>query len=254
MGSSKYEVGERMLESIHACIDLLHVGYHVKEEYDPIILNVYHCLKMEHLNDEQYLLHIDAVLKKSVHDLNETEIYTYITYVFEKENYVPYFLKGVVESGVFKEVLLRYIFLKESDTLQCIKLNRNLLSKWHYASISEEVAQNLTISASGRVFLTRYIMTKQGVKPLKTIRVSISKENACKILEAVSKIDLESKEVEENGWQLRMYKNAGGKNRLVKTITHDDKNPNGLNEMIRSYVPLAHLFVFGGSYYSWEKE
>lgn len=152
-----------MIESIHACVDLLHVGYRVKGAYDPIILNVYHCLKMENLNDEQYMLHIDSVLNKSIHDLNETEVYTYITYVFEKENYVPSFLKGVIESGMFKELLLRYLSLKESDTLQCVKLNRNLLSKWHYASISEEVAQNLTISANGRVYLTRYVMSKEGV-------------------------------------------------------------------------------------------
>lgn len=91
-----------MIESIHACVDLLHVGYRVKDAYDPIILNVYHCLKMENLNDEQYMLHIDSVLNKSIHDLNETEVYTYITYVFEKENYVPSFLKSVIESGMFK--------------------------------------------------------------------------------------------------------------------------------------------------------
>ena len=30
-----------MIASIHACVDLLHVGYRVKEEYDPIILNVF---------------------------------------------------------------------------------------------------------------------------------------------------------------------------------------------------------------------
>ena len=41
-----------MIESIHACVDLLHVGYHVKDEYDPIILNVYHCLKVEGLKCE----------------------------------------------------------------------------------------------------------------------------------------------------------------------------------------------------------
>ena len=152
-----------MIESIHACVDLLHVGYRVKDAYDPIILNVYHCLQMENLNDEQYMLHIDSVLNKSIHDLNETEVYTYITYVFEKENYVPSFLKSVIESGVFKELLLRYLSLKEPDTLQCVKLNRNLLSKWHYAHISEEVAQNLTISANGRVYLTRYVMSKEGV-------------------------------------------------------------------------------------------
>lgn len=57
-----------MIESIHACVDLLHVGYRVKGAYDPIILNVYHCLKMENLNDEQYMLHIDSVLNKSIHD------------------------------------------------------------------------------------------------------------------------------------------------------------------------------------------
>ena len=62
-----------------------------------------------------------------------------------------------------------------------------------------------------------------------------------------------AKEVEENGWQLRMYKNVGGKNRLVKTIVHDEKNPKGFNEWIRSLLPFEHLFVFGGSYYSWEK-
>ena len=44
-----------MIASIHACVDLLHVGYRVKEEYDPIILNVYHCLKVEGLNDEIYV-------------------------------------------------------------------------------------------------------------------------------------------------------------------------------------------------------
>ena len=53
-----------MIASIHACVDLLHVGYRVKEEYDPIILNVYHCLKVEGLNDEKYMLHIDSVLRK----------------------------------------------------------------------------------------------------------------------------------------------------------------------------------------------
>lgn len=111
-----------MIASIHACVDLLHVGYRVKEEYDPIILNVYHCLKVEGLNDEKYMLHIDSVLKKSIHDLDETQICTYITYVFEKEKYVPYFLKSFIESGMFKELLLRYLSLKESDTLQCIKL------------------------------------------------------------------------------------------------------------------------------------
>lgn len=242
-----------MIASIHACVDLLHVGYRVKDEYDPIILNVYHCLKVEGLNDEKYMLHIDSVLKKSIHDLNETQICTYITYVFEKEKYVPYFLKSFIESGMFKELLLRYLSLKESDTLQCIKLNRNLLSKWHYASVSEEVAQNLTISANGRVYLTRYIMTNEGVKPLKTQQASISKIEANEILDAISKLDLESKEVEENGWQLKMYKSNCGKNRLVKTIEHDAKNPDGLNERIRSILPFEHLFVFGGSYYSWEK-
>ena len=86
-----------MIASIHACVDLLHVGYRVKEDYDPIILNVYHCLKVEGLNDEKYMLHIDSVLKKSIHDLDETQICTYITYVFEKEKYVPYFLKSFIE-------------------------------------------------------------------------------------------------------------------------------------------------------------
>lgn len=242
-----------MIESMHACIDLLHVGYRIKDTYDPVILNVYHCLKMEHLNDPQYMLHIDPILRKNIHDLNENEVCTYITYLFEKENYVPGSLKTLIESGLFKELLLHYLSLKEEDTLQCIKLNRNLMSKWHYASVSEEVAQNLTISASGRVYLTRYIMTKEGVQPLKTEHTSISKQQAYEILDAISKIDLESKDVEENGWQLRMYKSLSGKNRLVKTIVHDEKNPNGLNEKIRSIVGFDHLFVFGGSYYSWEQ-
>lgn len=242
-----------MIESMHACIDLLHVGYRVKDQYDPIILNVYHCLKMERRNDPQYMLHIDSILSKNIHDLNEEEVCTYITYLFEKENYVTGSLKTVIESGLFKELLLHYLSLKEEDSLQCIKLSRNLLSKWHYASVSEEVAQNLTISASGRVYLTRYIMTKEGVRPLKTEHTSISKKQAYEILDAISKIDLESKEVEENGWQLRMYKSLKGKNRLVKTIVHDEKNPKGLNEKIRSILDLDHLFVFGGSYYSWEK-
>ena len=44
-----------MIASIHACVDLLHVSYRVKEDYDPIILNVYHCLKVEGLNDEKYM-------------------------------------------------------------------------------------------------------------------------------------------------------------------------------------------------------
>ena len=39
-------------------------GISRKDAYDPIILNVYHCLKMENLNDEQYMLHIDSVLNK----------------------------------------------------------------------------------------------------------------------------------------------------------------------------------------------
>ena len=229
------------------------MGYRVKDAYDPIILNVYHCLQMENLNDEQYMLHIDSVLNKSIHDLNETEVYTYITYVFEKENYVPSFLKSVIESGVFKELLLRYLSLKESDTLQCVKLNRNLLSKWHYAHISEEVAQNLTISANGRVYLTRYVMSKEGVQALKTQQATISKEDAYAILEAMASLDLETKEVEENGWQLRMYKSGGGKHRLVKTNVYDEKNRKGFNEWIRSLLPFEHLFVFGGSYYSWEK-
>ena len=104
-----------------------------------------------------------------------------------------------------------------------------------------------------QVYLTRYIMTNEGVKPLKTQQASISKIEANEILDAISKLDLESKEVEENGWQLKMYKSNCGKNRLVKTIEHDAKNPNGLNERIRSILPFEHLFVFGGSYYSWEK-
>ena len=77
---------------------------------------------------------------------------------------------------MFKELLLGYLSLKESDTLQCVKLNRNLLSKWHYASISEEVAQNLTISANGRVYLTRYVMSKEGVQALKTQQATILKK------------------------------------------------------------------------------
>lgn len=96
-------------------------------------------------------------------------------------------------------------------------------------------------------------MSKEGIKALKTQQASISKEDAYAILNAINNLDLESKEVEENGWQLRMYKSVGGKNRLVKTIVHDTKNPNGLNDYIRSIVPFEHLFVFGGSYYSWEK-
>ena len=51
-----------MLESIHACVDLLHVGYRVKEHYDPIILNVYHCLKVEGLNDEKYMSYVIAII------------------------------------------------------------------------------------------------------------------------------------------------------------------------------------------------
>ena len=47
-----------MIDSIHACVDLLHVGYHVKDEYDPIILNVYHCLKVEGKNDEKYSINM----------------------------------------------------------------------------------------------------------------------------------------------------------------------------------------------------
>ena len=111
----------------------------------------------------------------------------------------------------------------------------------------------LTISANGRVYLTRYVMSKEGVQALKTQQATISKEDASAILEAMASLDLETKEVEENGWQLRMYKNVGGKNRLVKTIVHDEKNPKGFNEWIRSLLPFEHLFVFGGSYYSWEK-
>ena len=96
-------------------------------------------------------------------------------------------------------------------------------------------------------------MSKEGVQALKTQQATISKEDAYAILEAMSSLDLETKEVEENGWQLRMYKNVGGKNRLVKTIVHDEKNPKGFNEWIRSLLLFEHLFVFGGSYYSWEK-
>ncbi len=77
---------------------------------------------------------------------------------------------------MFKELLLRYLSLKESDTLQCVKLNRNLLSKWHYAHISEEVAQNLTISANGRVYLTRYVMSKEGVQALKRNKLRFLKK------------------------------------------------------------------------------
>lgn len=253
MGNKKYKVGDFLIESMHACIDLLHVGYRVQDKYDPIILNLYHCLKLAGCNDEQYMLHIDSVLKKSIYELDEKEVCTYITYVFEKEKFVPNTLKTMIESGLFKELLLHYLSLKEDNHLQCIKLNRNLLSKWHYASIGEEVAQNLTISAGGRVYLTRYVMASDGMVPLKTEHASISKEDAQNILDKMALIDLESKHVEENGWSLKMYKNQSGKNRLVKTIEHDEKNPNQLNEWIRSILPLDHVFVFGGSYYSWEK-
>lgn len=54
-------------------------------------------------------------------------------------------------------------------------------------------------------------MTNEGVKPLKTQQASISKIEANEILDAISKLDLESKEVEENGWQLKMYKSNCGK-------------------------------------------
>ena len=60
-----------MIDSIHACVDLLHVGYHVKDEYDPIILNVYHCLKVEGKNDEKYMLHIDSVLNNSIRSFSK---------------------------------------------------------------------------------------------------------------------------------------------------------------------------------------
>ena len=95
-------------------------------------------------------------------------------------------------------------------------------------------------------------MSKEGVQALKTQQATISKEDAYAILEAMASLDLETKEVEENGWQLRMYKNVGGKNRLVKTIGHDVKSPKGFNVWIRSLLPFEHLFVFGGSYYSWD--
>ena len=84
-------------------------------------------------------------------------------------------------------------------------------------------------------------MSKEGIKALKTQQASISKEDAYAILNAINNLDLESKEVEENGWQLRMYKSVGGKNRLVKTIVHDTKNPNGLNDYI---VLLFHLNIY----------
>ena len=82
-------------------------------------------------------------------------------------------------------------------------------------------------------------MSKEGVRALKTQQATISKEDAYAILEAMASLDLETKEVEENGWQLRMYKNVGGKNRLVKTIVHDEKNPKGFNEWIRLYYLLS---------------
>lgn len=242
-----------MLESVLACIDILHIGYRVKGEYDPAILNVYHCLCVEDKLDDRYLLHIDEILKKSVHVYTESEIYTYLTYVFEKDQFVPGFLKSVLESGIFKEVLLRFVELKQDDSLQCVKIKRDLSSKWHYSPIGEEVAQNLTISASGRVFLTRYITQTSGPVALKTEQGRICENDAYMLLEKLSLIDLESKDVEENGWILQMYKSMSGKNRLVKTIVHDDKDPNGINALIRKALPFDDLFVFGGSYHSWEK-
>lgn len=47
-------------------------------------------------------------------------------------------------------------------------------------------------------------MSKEGVQALKTQQATISKEDASAILEAMASLDLETKEVEENGWQLRM--------------------------------------------------
>ena len=86
-------------------------------------------------------------------------------------------------------------------------------------------------------------MTNEGVKPLKTQQASISKIEANEILDAISKLDLESKEVEENGWQLKMYKSNCGKNRLVKTIEHDAKNPDGMKEFVQFFLLNIYLYL-----------
>lgn len=241
-----------MLQAILECIELLHVGYRVKDEIDPLILNVFHFLKIEDKMDRQYFMHIDTILKKDVHTLTEPEIYTYLTYLFEKDKIVVNTLKNCVESGLFKELLLRYVRLQESDSLQCIKLTRDLRNQWQYARLYEEVMQKLTISSSGRVYLTRYIIETDGLKSLKTEQARIRVEDAQILLNEIQNMELCSKKIIENGWELKLYKNIGGKNRLVKTITGDDEMEK-LNEKIRSMIPFDHVFGFGGSLYSWKK-
>ncbi len=241
-----------MLQAILECIDLLHVGYRVESKIDSRILNIYHLLKIENKIDKQYFMHIDAILKKDIHTLNEDEICTYLTYLFEKDKIVVHTLKNCIESGLFKEILLRYVRLHESDSLQCIKLTRDLRNQWHYSSLYEEVMQKLTISSSGRVYLTRYIIEKDGLKSLKTEQARICVEDAAMILEQMQNLKLDSKENIEDKWELKCYKNVSGKNRLVKTIIGNDPMSE-LNERMVSILPFDHVFGFGGSLYSWKK-
>lgn len=241
-----------MLQAILECINLLHVGYRVKTEIESPILNVFHFLEIEHKMDNQYYMHIDSVLHKDIHTLNEDEIYTYLTYIYEKDKIVTGTLKNCIESGLFKELLLCYTRLKESDSLQCIKLTRDLRNQWQYASLYVEVMQKLTISSSGRVYLTRYIIENDGLKSLKTQQARIKAEDAQKILNEIQNLNLESKKVLENGWELKCYKNVGGKNRLIRTITGDNEMKE-INKKIISILPFDHVFGFGGSLYSWKK-
>lgn len=133
-----------------------------------------------------------------------------------------------------------------------IRIVSNSISYGMPPKPEDEVKQNLTISATGRVWFTSYLYGEGygAFKKLKTQHINIGKENAVNILSLIGKY-LDSQPVvifatDIGDWKMTITELNESEQKIVGSLCGGIVvNDIDLTNLIRSILGKDNLFVFG---------
>lgn len=139
-------------------------------------------------------------------------------------------------------------------TLQKIHLVSNCVGYGPCPEPDDEVEQHLTITADGKVWLSRYRFGTVGCEKerIEKVNYSIPKESANEIMAAVSLFfggEYNTELLTDVGsWDLELTNSEGRAFKIAGSLIDDEQAPLGeLSELIRSRLGRNDLFIFDGN-------
>ncbi len=135
-----------------------------------------------------------------------------------------------------------------------IRLTSNNLGFGPCPEPEDEIEQRLTVTAGGRVWLSRYLFGTDGSKPALKGRetFSVSAEDAGRIMDAVAAYFEPDPDIpfatDVGSWDLTLTDSDGLEYRASGPLCHDlSGTDGGLSDLIRSGLRRTDLFAFDGN-------